>query len=72
MSRAGTIPPKADPWRRLAAALVNQAVKDLQSPDTLQALDALLWFVDDQAEVYLTALDVWPSNLLDKAVSYDN
>jgi hypothetical protein len=66
----GRIPPRADPWRRLAASVAIQAVKDLRTGDIESFTDALYWFVGGQAEIYLTALDIFPDgDLLDLAVN---
>ena len=67
------MPANPDPGKRLAAAIVIQAVRDLRSKDTIAALDALLWIIEGDAEIYLTALDILPSgDLLQQAVSNES
>lgn len=53
-------PVKLDGGRRLAAAVVLQALADLRSRDTLRALDASIWLLGDDVSVFLEAagLDV--------------
>jgi len=71
ITRSYTIPPKSNPWVRLAAAMVNQAVRDLHGPDQLKALDALGFFVDGDCEEILSALDVLPKgDILEMAVNH--
>jgi len=72
MTRSGAIPPKADPWQRLAASVAIQAVKDLRDPDPIRALDALGWFLGGGAADYLQALDIAThGDILEKVLSYE-
>ena len=36
-----------NPWLRLGAGVVSQAVQDFNGQDLLKAIDALLWFLDE-------------------------
>jgi hypothetical protein len=46
-----------DPWLALTAAILKQACADLKSPDPVQSLDALAWWMSDTAQTYVDALD---------------
>lgn len=49
-----------EPWLRLVAASVLQAVDDLCSPDELTALDALMWWLSDEPEWWLSVCGFEP------------
>ena len=48
-----------DPWRKLASAIVLQAVKEAQACDNvISQLDAVLWLAGSEAAFYTEALDL--------------
>lgn len=44
------VPPGADPWVRLYAAVVLRAARDLQARDPVLVLDALAWWCNPASE----------------------
>ena len=50
--------PGVDLHRRLAAAVVHRAVKDLQGKDNILALDALCWWLEDDWRWWLDMIEV--------------
>ena len=62
--KRGKMPPGADPWRRLAAAIVWHAAMTAQS-DGPDAVEARAWLVSDPWGRYLTdALEIERARVL--------
>jgi hypothetical protein len=51
-----TSPAAQNPWLRLIAGLVRQAAADLRSPDPCLSLDALEFWLSEDAAVLLEAI----------------
>jgi hypothetical protein len=51
-------PATLDPYLAIAASVITQAIKDLNSPDLLRALDALVWLSSDEATLWLETLGI--------------
>jgi len=58
LNKRGPIPPSASPWRRLAASVTIQAVRDAQSKDIITALDAFSWLTEGDGPHFCSMLDV--------------
>lgn len=64
---------QVDPGAALVAAVLCQSLEDLRSPDPLKAVDALLFWIDDQAGavVWLDFLGLGdPVRILDGVLSH--
>ena len=59
-----------DPWVRLCGAIAKTAITDLGSKDPTVSLDALDWFLGDEAYLFLRGLGfaVGPVETFEKAV----
>ena len=51
-----TSPVRLDPFLKLCAAVAKRAVLDLSDPDPVTALDALDWFLEPDAAIFLQLL----------------